>query len=353
MHRRTTILAALPQPRHATSAAADVAASHRAVNGAILPINGSRTHACAISTGALAVFRAFQHAQSAWRAIACGCLARLQRSFACVHFRVQEVKSLIFKCATLTFCRRLAHRQRLVHGYRGVGSSNPNSSQLLMIFLTGWPAVHPMRVRAGGRARYWYASRRGGAGGMHACRAAAMHVCSASLLGRGGLARPPACAGRGGHPRRVPGCVPIRPAGMDGMEVAALGAAAALACFSCARQPATPTVPQVCRLFLSCPLTWLGGPAPLWCFLGTFVAEFLPILRCVWEAGEYRVYHFHGFRRTGGEPRACALASRARGSRPLVKRKGTPSSTSIRWQANAGRSDPARLSQRHLISETG
>ena len=63
MHRRTTILAALPQPRHATSAAAGVAASHRALNGAILPIEGARTHAPAISTGALAVFRAFQHAQ--------------------------------------------------------------------------------------------------------------------------------------------------------------------------------------------------------------------------------------------------------------------------------------------------
>ncbi len=50
MLRRTTILAALPQPRHATSAVADVAASHRALNGAILPIEGARTHAPAIST---------------------------------------------------------------------------------------------------------------------------------------------------------------------------------------------------------------------------------------------------------------------------------------------------------------
>ena len=62
MHRRTTILAALPQPRHATSAVAGVVASHRALNRAILPIEGARTHAPAISTGALAVFRAFQHA---------------------------------------------------------------------------------------------------------------------------------------------------------------------------------------------------------------------------------------------------------------------------------------------------
>ena len=63
MHRRTTILAALPQPRHATSAVADVAASHRALNGAILPIEGARTHAPAISTDALPVFRAFIAAQ--------------------------------------------------------------------------------------------------------------------------------------------------------------------------------------------------------------------------------------------------------------------------------------------------
>ncbi len=63
MHRRTTILSALPQPRHATSAGADVAASHIALNGAILPIEGAWTHAPAISTGALTVFRAFQHVQ--------------------------------------------------------------------------------------------------------------------------------------------------------------------------------------------------------------------------------------------------------------------------------------------------
>ena len=50
MHRRTTILAALPQPRHATSAVAGVVASHRALNRAILPIEGARTHASTIST---------------------------------------------------------------------------------------------------------------------------------------------------------------------------------------------------------------------------------------------------------------------------------------------------------------
>ena len=59
MHGRTTVLAALPQPRHGELAAADLAASHRALNGAVLPIEGARTHASAISTGSLAVFRAF------------------------------------------------------------------------------------------------------------------------------------------------------------------------------------------------------------------------------------------------------------------------------------------------------
>jgi hypothetical protein len=63
MHRRTTILAALPQPRHGESAAADVVASHTGLSILVLPIEGARTHAPAISTGALAVFRAFQPAQ--------------------------------------------------------------------------------------------------------------------------------------------------------------------------------------------------------------------------------------------------------------------------------------------------
>eukprot|EP01043_Picozoa_sp_COSAG02_P053539 COSAG02_NODE_5925_length_3937_cov_11.918484_2_plen_73_part_00 len=58
MHWRTTVLVALLQPRHAASAVADVAASHGAVNGPILLIEGLRTHVSATSTGALAVFRA-------------------------------------------------------------------------------------------------------------------------------------------------------------------------------------------------------------------------------------------------------------------------------------------------------
>ena len=63
MHGRTTVLVALPQLKHATPAAADVAASHGGLCGPVLPIEGVRVYASAISTGALAVFRAFQHAQ--------------------------------------------------------------------------------------------------------------------------------------------------------------------------------------------------------------------------------------------------------------------------------------------------
>jgi hypothetical protein len=55
MHGRTTVLVALPQPRHAAPAAADVVASHRDLDGAVLSIEGTRTHAPTISMGALAV----------------------------------------------------------------------------------------------------------------------------------------------------------------------------------------------------------------------------------------------------------------------------------------------------------
>ncbi len=58
LHGPTTVLVALPRPRHAASAVADVAASHGALNGPVLLIEGVRTHVSAISTGALAVFRA-------------------------------------------------------------------------------------------------------------------------------------------------------------------------------------------------------------------------------------------------------------------------------------------------------
>jgi len=67
MHTRTTVLAALPQPRHAASAVADVAASHTGLRGPVLPIECVRTYAPGISTGAVAVFRAFSTPSTAFR----------------------------------------------------------------------------------------------------------------------------------------------------------------------------------------------------------------------------------------------------------------------------------------------
>eukprot|EP01043_Picozoa_sp_COSAG02_P062120 COSAG02_NODE_8493_length_2550_cov_9.317478_4_plen_173_part_01 len=67
MHGRTTVLVALPQPRHAVAAAADVVALHRAPNGAVFPIEGARTCVPTISTGALAVFLCFSASSPAVR----------------------------------------------------------------------------------------------------------------------------------------------------------------------------------------------------------------------------------------------------------------------------------------------
>jgi hypothetical protein len=59
MHGRARVLALLPLPRQGESAAADLATSHRALGAPVFPIEGARTHAPAISTDALPVFRAF------------------------------------------------------------------------------------------------------------------------------------------------------------------------------------------------------------------------------------------------------------------------------------------------------
>ena len=76
MHERTTVLAALPQPRHAASAAADAEASRRALRAIDLSIEGARTYAPGISTGSLAVFRAFSTPSPAPKA---GCSGRLDQ----------------------------------------------------------------------------------------------------------------------------------------------------------------------------------------------------------------------------------------------------------------------------------
>jgi hypothetical protein len=51
----------VPSPRLAAQRAADPATSHRALGGAILPIEAARTHTHDISAGAVAVFHAFEH----------------------------------------------------------------------------------------------------------------------------------------------------------------------------------------------------------------------------------------------------------------------------------------------------
>ena len=58
-HARTSVLAALPLPNHGESAAADLAASYTGLGIPVLPIEAARTYAPGISTGAVAVFRAF------------------------------------------------------------------------------------------------------------------------------------------------------------------------------------------------------------------------------------------------------------------------------------------------------
>ena len=66
MHARTGALSALSLPRHAASAAADLAAAPRAPDDTVLSIEGARTYADGIKMGAVAVFRAFRRAQLPW-----------------------------------------------------------------------------------------------------------------------------------------------------------------------------------------------------------------------------------------------------------------------------------------------
>ena len=59
MHARTMDFVALPLPRRTQQAAADLAASHRALGDPILPIEGARKQSCVTSAGAVAVFVRF------------------------------------------------------------------------------------------------------------------------------------------------------------------------------------------------------------------------------------------------------------------------------------------------------
>ena len=58
-HVRTSVLPALPQLRHAASAAADLVAAHSALDSPILSIEATPTYAPGISMGAVAVFVRF------------------------------------------------------------------------------------------------------------------------------------------------------------------------------------------------------------------------------------------------------------------------------------------------------
>ena len=102
MHGRTTVLEALPQPRHAASAAADVVTSHRGLGGAVLSIEGTRTYASTISMGALAVFVRFSTPKPGGRLLWC----RLSDpSFA--HFPVQNEHTVhIFELLLRVACFR-------------------------------------------------------------------------------------------------------------------------------------------------------------------------------------------------------------------------------------------------------
>ena len=63
MHAVNRCLVVLPLPRHAESAAADLAASSLGLDIPVLPIEGARTYTPGISMGAVAVFSCVQHAQ--------------------------------------------------------------------------------------------------------------------------------------------------------------------------------------------------------------------------------------------------------------------------------------------------
>jgi len=107
-HARTSVLAALPLPRHGESAAADLAASYTGLRIPVLPIECAWTHASAISMGAVAVFRAFSTSSPAPFPASCRARhAEPQRSFTCSQY-IHKVIYTYFRRASLASCRRLA-----------------------------------------------------------------------------------------------------------------------------------------------------------------------------------------------------------------------------------------------------
>ena len=101
----------LPAPRHAAQRAAGVAASHRALDGPIRPIDAARTHPVAISTGAVAVFGAFRHRMAAAARLGSDAqrqqIAHLISIYDCVYLKFIDV---VFARASRCAPRRLAER---------------------------------------------------------------------------------------------------------------------------------------------------------------------------------------------------------------------------------------------------
>jgi hypothetical protein len=115
IHARNRVFSALPQPRHAASAAADVAAPHRALVSTVLSIEGARTYAHTTSMGALAVFLRFTRparVRSARRWLVALTVLSPCRSFACPTFANTFIYCRLWR-ARLISCRRLAKRNKV------------------------------------------------------------------------------------------------------------------------------------------------------------------------------------------------------------------------------------------------
>ena len=106
-HARTSVLAALPLPRHGESAAADLAASYTGLRIPVLPIECAWTHADGRSMGAVAVFRAFSTCSPA----ACYDQRTPRRAapeIICVFTVYKTFIIYYLRRASLASCRRLA-----------------------------------------------------------------------------------------------------------------------------------------------------------------------------------------------------------------------------------------------------
>jgi hypothetical protein len=107
----------LPTPRRAAQCARGVASSHRGQGDAVLPIEAARTHAHAISTGAVAILRTFRRRSSALTRSPSDPSALVTAGLACgnaghslSYFRMEYVA--FFSAAPASPHRRLVERQK-------------------------------------------------------------------------------------------------------------------------------------------------------------------------------------------------------------------------------------------------